>query len=87
MSFIGPRPVIWNQTDIIQKRTDLGVHHLYPGITGLAQAKGCDDSVQEEKIYYDKQYLDHFGIIQDTKIVFETIIIMLKRLKRDDDYE
>ena len=72
MSFIGPRPWITdyydNMTEEQRHRTD-----VRPGLTGLAQAKGRNNISIFEKINYDLEYIDNFGIIEDIKIVFLTI--------------
>ena len=72
MSFIGPRPWIpdyyKNMTDEQKHRTD-----VRPGLTGLAQAKGRNNISIFDKINYDLEYIDRFGIVEDIKIVFLTI--------------
>ena len=57
MSFVGPRPALFNQHDLIKKRTKLGIHKLKPGLTGLAQINGRDMISQKKKIFFDNQYL------------------------------
>lgn len=73
MSLIGPRPSLHNQFDLINLRTDMGVHKLRPGITGWAQINGRDNVTLEEKVKYDEYYLKNFSIKLDFKIFFITI--------------
>lgn len=56
MSFVGPRPALFNQDDLIALRTDRGVHHLRPGLTGLAQINGRDALSIAEKVVLDEEY-------------------------------
>lgn len=72
MSFIGPRPWI---TDYYENMTEEQRHRndVRPGLTGLAQAKGRNNISIFEKINYDLEYIKHFGLIQDIKVVFLTI--------------
>lgn len=56
MSFVGPRPALFNQYDLVALRTEHGVHHLRPGITGWAQINGRDELSIEEKVEFDRQY-------------------------------
>ncbi|MBC7620803.1 MAG: sugar transferase, partial [Candidatus Saccharibacteria bacterium] len=57
MSFVGPRPVLFNQHDLIELRTQLGVHELVPGLTGWAQINGRDELPISEKVALDAEYL------------------------------
>jgi len=72
MKFIGPRPALHNQYNLIQRRLELNISSLYPGITGLAQINGRDKITEEEKIAFDKYYLDNKSIILDFKILLKT---------------
>ncbi|WP_411726813.1 sugar transferase [Methyloglobulus sp.] len=57
MSFVGPRPALFNQDDLIALRSQCGVHHLMPGLTGWAQINGRDDLPTLQKVEYDIEYL------------------------------
>ena len=61
MSFVGPRPALFNQDDLIALRTERGVHRLIPGITGWAQIIGRDELSIIEKVKFDKYYLENKG--------------------------
>lgn len=73
MTFIGPRPALYNQYDLIQMRTDKGVHVLTPGVTGYAQVNGREDISLEQKVEYDEYYLKNKSLALDLKILFDTI--------------
>ena len=77
MKFIGPRPALHNQYDLIQKRKDLKISSLSPGITGWAQINGRDKISENEKIKFDHYYLLNKSIIMDVKILFRTFIKVL----------
>ena len=72
MSFVGPRPALFNQDDLIALRTEKGVHRLIPGITGWAQINGRDDIPIPRKVEYDEYYLNHRSFFFDLKILFLT---------------
>jgi O-antigen biosynthesis protein WbqP len=73
MSFIGPRPALLNQLYVNEKRSQLKINSLKPGITGLAQVRGRDNLTDVEKVSFDYQYLENFGFFQDARIIlFET---------------
>lgn len=78
MSIVGPRPALYNQKSLIEKRTKLGIEKLKPGITGLAQVNGRDKISLEEKISYDFEYLKKNGLFYDMKIIFQTAVIVCK---------
>lgn len=78
MSFVGPRPVISKEVDLIKLRTKVGVHKMYPGLTGWAQVNGRDTLGIEEKVYYDKYYMDNYSLLLDIKIMFLTILKVIK---------
>ena len=59
MSFVGPRPALFNQDDLIALRTEKGVHRLIPGITGWSQINGRDDIPIPKKVELDEYYLNH----------------------------
>ncbi len=73
MKFIGPRPALYNQNDLIQLRTDRGIHKLFPGITGWAQINGRDDLSILEKVDLDYYYLAKKSYLLNLKIIIGTI--------------
>ena len=79
MSFVGPRPALFNQEDLIALRTRNGVHRLIPGITGWAQVNGRDDLPIPVKVKYDAYYLEHQSPFLDMKILFLTLLKVLRR--------
>ena len=79
MSFVGPRPALFNQDDLIALRTVKGVHRLIPGITGWAQINGRDDLPIPIKVEFDVYYLKHRSLMFDIKILFLTLFKVLRR--------
>lgn len=80
MSIVGPRPALYNQTELIQKRLDAGVMQFYPGITGWAQINGRDELPDDVKVQADKFYCDNWSLLLDLKIIFGTFgAILTKR--------
>jgi O-antigen biosynthesis protein WbqP len=77
MSFVGPRPALFNQVDLIESRTDLGIHCLVPGLTGLAQINGRDDLSVRDKVEYDRHYLERCSFWLDLKILAWTAVKVL----------
>jgi len=77
MSFVGPRPALFNQVDLIELRTCYGVHHLTPGITGWAQVNGRDTLSVEKKTLLDLEYLNKQSFYMDMKILWLTFIQVL----------
>ena len=73
MSFVGPRPALYNQDDLIQLRTEKGIHRLVPGVTGWAQINGRDELPIPAKVDLDEFYLKHRSVTLDTKILFMTV--------------
>ena len=78
MSIVGPRPALYNQYDLIEMRTNVGVNTLVPGLTGWAQVNGRDEIPLELKVKLDKEYLDNKNIWLDIKIMFLTAFKVLK---------
>ena len=78
MTFIGPRPALYNQHDLIDLRTRCGVHTLRPGVSGWAQVNGRDCLEISEKVDYDLDYLEHQSLAMDIKILFFTILKVLR---------
>ena len=74
MIFIGPRPALYNQDDLIALRTQAGVHSLMPGVTGWAQVNGRDELSIPEKVQFDEYYLKNKSWLFDIKIVFITLL-------------
>lgn len=79
MSFVGPRPALFNQDDLISMRTDLGVHELVPGLTGWAQINGRDELPIPQKVALDAEYLRCRSFWFDLKILFLTAVKVLRR--------
>jgi O-antigen biosynthesis protein WbqP len=79
MSFVGPRPALYNQYDLIELRTHFGVHHIVPGLTGWAQINGRDELPIAGKVALDLEYLDRQSMGLDIKIIFLTILKVLRR--------
>ena len=79
MSFVGPRPLIPEEKEIRQIRKDYGIYSVRPGITGWAQVNGRDMLSDEEKALFDKEYIDKQSILLDIKILFKTVLVVLKR--------
>jgi len=77
MSFVGPRPALHNQDDLIKLRTKAGVHKLVPGITGWAQVNGRDELSIPVKVDYDAYYLKNKSCLLDLKIILLTILKVL----------
>jgi O-antigen biosynthesis protein WbqP len=78
MTFIGPRPALYNQYDLIDLRTRCGVHMLRPGVSGWAQVNGRDCLEIREKVDYDFDYLEHYSLTLDIKILFLTVLKILR---------
>jgi O-antigen biosynthesis protein WbqP len=77
MVFVGPRPALYNQDDLMAMRVESGVHLLKPGITGWAQVNGRDELSLEEKVGYEKEYLIKKSIWMDLKIIVMTFTNIL----------
>lgn len=78
MTFIGPRPALYNQYELKQLRTKAGVHKLLPGLTGWAQVNGRDMLNDEMKTSYDRYYMEHRSIGFDLKILVRTVFKVLR---------
>jgi len=72
MSFVGPRPALFNQDDLIALRTAKGVHKVLPGLTGWAQVNGRDELPIPAKVDFDEHYLKNQSLILDSKILLMT---------------
>jgi len=73
MSFVGPRPALYNQNLLIKLRKEKGVDKLRPGVTGLAQISGRDELSIEQKVEYDLEYLNNISFFLDLKIIIATL--------------
>lgn len=78
MSFVGPRPALYNQTDLIALRTEKGVHKLVPGLTGWAQVNGRDEIPIPVKVTLDEIYLRNRSFVFDLKIIALTFVKVLR---------
>jgi O-antigen biosynthesis protein WbqP len=78
MSFVGPRPALFNQEDLIALRTARGIHNLTPGLTGWAQVNGRDELPIPVKVDFDEYYLLHQSVLFDVKILVMTASKVLR---------
>ena len=78
MSFVGPRPALFNQDDLIALRTQYGVHKLVPGLTGWAQVNGRDELPIPEKVKLDVEYMQQQCFLMDIKIIILTFVKVLR---------
>ena len=78
MTFVGPRPALFNQYDLIESRTKKNIHKLTPGITGWAQVNGRDSLSIPVKVEFDEYYLNNRSLMLDVKILFMTIIKVIR---------
>lgn len=79
MSFVGPRPALFNQEDLIALRTQYGLHVLTPGLTGWAQINGRDELPIPEKVELDREYLQRRSMWFDLQILWFTVVKVLRR--------
>jgi O-antigen biosynthesis protein WbqP len=79
MSFVGPRPALFNQDDLIALRTQHDVHELVPGLTGWAQVNGRDELPLPQKVQFDVEYLQRCSLWFDLKILWLTALKVLVR--------
>jgi len=79
MSFVGPRPALFNQHDLIELRTQAGVHALLPGLTGWAQINGRDELPIPQKVALDVEYLHRKNFLFDVKIILLTALKVIRR--------
>ncbi len=78
MSFVGPRPALFNQDDLIQLRTQYGVHKLLPGLTGWAQVNGRDELPIPDKVKLDVEYMQQQSFLMDIRIIILTFVKVLR---------
>ena len=79
MSFVGPRPALFNQHDLVALRTRLGVHELVPGLTGWAQINGRDELPIPDKVKLDVEYLQRQSLWLDVRILWLTFVKVIRR--------
>ena len=79
MSFVGPRPALFNQQDLIELRTRQGVHTLVPGLTGWAQINGRDELPIPEKVKLDAEYVQRQSLWLDIRILWLTFAKVIRR--------
>jgi O-antigen biosynthesis protein WbqP len=79
MSFVGPRPALFNQDDLIALRTEQGVHKLVPGLTGWAQVNGRDELPIPQKVALDAEYLQKQSLWFDIRILWMTFVKVVRR--------
>jgi O-antigen biosynthesis protein WbqP len=79
LSFTGPRPALFNQTDLIELRTGLGIQRLTPGLTGWAQVNGRDRLTVEEKVRFDAEYMRQQSFLFDLRILAMTVTKVIGR--------
>jgi len=80
MTFVGPRPALFNQKDLINLRTQKNIDKIHPGITGWAQVNGRDDLTIDKKVEFDLEYLQRQSLWFDMKILWLTILKVFKRI-------
>lgn len=74
LTFVGPRPALYNQSDLMELRTRCGIHELVPGVTGWAQINGRDELSIPDKVAFDKEYAERKSPMFDLKILILTIV-------------
>ena len=79
MSFVGPRPALFNQDDLVALRTEAGVHELLPGLTGWAQVNGRDELPTPQKVVLDAAYLKRRSLAFDVYILWLTAMKVIRR--------
>lgn len=79
MSFVGPRPALFNQDDLISLRTEYDVDKLRPGLTGWAQVNGRDELPISQKVKLDVEYMQNSSIFLDIRIIFLTLLKVARR--------
>ncbi|MDD3375253.1 MAG: sugar transferase [Candidatus Omnitrophica bacterium] len=79
MSFVGPRPALFNQDDLVAMRTEKGISALVPGVTGWAQVNGRDELPIPVKVSFDEYYLKNRSFLFDLRIIFLTALKVIKR--------
>ena len=80
MSFVGPRPALYNQDDMVDLRTEEGVNQLIPGLTGWAQVNGRDELPIPDKVRLDVEYMERQSFWFDLKILWMTFLKVVRRV-------
>jgi O-antigen biosynthesis protein WbqP len=78
MSIVGPRPALHNQDELIAGRAALGIDQMRPGVTGWAQINGRDEIALQDKLQFDREYLERQSLFFDLKIIFLTVIAVVR---------
>jgi O-antigen biosynthesis protein WbqP len=78
LSFVGPRPALFNQNDLVELRTERGIHLLVPGLTGWAQVNGRDELPIPAKVQFDFEYLQRQSFKFDLRIIGLTVVKVLR---------
>lgn len=78
MSIVGPRPALHNQNELISRRAELGIDTLRPGVTGWAQVNGRDEIELEDKLRFDREYLECQSLFFDLKIIWLTAVAVVR---------
>ena len=83
INFIGPRPALFNQYDLVEMRDKYGINEIKPGITGWAQVNGRDSLSLQDKVMLDKYYIENKNVFLNIKIIYKTIfkVISAKDIK------
>ncbi len=79
MSFVGPRPALWNQFDLIEERDKYGANDIRPGLTGWAQVNGRDELAIDVKARYDGEYTKKISLAMDIKCLIMTVSAVFSR--------
>jgi len=74
MSFVGPRPVLYNHSDVIELRNEKGINKILPGLTGLAQVKGENHVSAVNRVRYDEFYMNNLTLLLDLRIIMLTVL-------------
>jgi O-antigen biosynthesis protein WbqP len=78
LSFVGPRPALFNQDDLVAQRTERGIHRLVPGLTGWAQVNGRDELPIPVKVQFDYEYLQRQSLMFDLQIIGMTLVKVIR---------
>ncbi len=76
MSLVGPRPALWNETDLVEAREAVGANDVLPGLTGLAQVNGRDELSRSEKVRYDGVYASTVSLKTDIMVLWKTVSVV-----------
>jgi len=87
MSFVGPRPALWNQFDLIQMRRERRVDQVKPGLTGWAQVNGRDMLDMAQKVQFDAEYVQRLSFLMDLRCIWRTVAVVLRQSDIDGKKE